>query len=50
MVGRLVEQQYIGLLEQEAYQGYAAAFASRQGGDFLVVGRTLEGIHGALEF
>ncbi len=50
VVGRLVEQEYVGLLEQQAAQGHTAAFASRECGHLLVVGRTLQGVHGALEF
>ena len=49
MVGRFVEQQDVGLLEQEGGQGHTAALATGEGGHALVVGRTLEGIHGALE-
>ncbi len=50
MVGRLVEQQHVGLLQQQAAQCHTAAFTSRKGVDNLVVGRALEGIHGAFEF
>ena len=49
VVGRLVEQKYVGLLEQQAAEGHAAALASREGVDFLVIGRTLEGIHSPLQ-
>ena len=49
VVGRLVKQQYVGLLEQQAAQRHAAALASREGGDGLVVGGALQGVHGALE-
>ena len=49
MVGRLVEQQHVGLLEQKAAQSHTAAFAAAQGGHGLVVGRTLQGVHRAFE-
>ena len=42
VVGRFVEEK--------AAERHAAAFTSGEGGYDLVVGRTLEGIHGALEF
>ena len=50
VVGRFVEQEHVGLLKQEAAQGHAAAFATGEGVDFLVVGRTLQGVHRAFEF
>ena len=49
VVGGLVEQQYVGLLEEQAAQGHTASFAARKGCHLLVVGRTLEGVHGALK-
>ncbi len=49
VVGGLVEQKDVGLLEQQTAEGHTAAFASGEGGDWLVVGRTLEGVHGALQ-
>ena len=50
VVGRLVEQQHIGLLEQQAAKSHAATLATREGVDLLVVGRALKGIHSALQF
>ena len=49
VVGGFVEQQHVGLLQQQAAEGYAAAFTSGEGFDGLVVGRALEGVHGTLE-
>lgn len=49
VVGRLVEQKHVGLLEQKAAEGHASALASGKGLHRLVVGRALEGVHGALQ-
>ncbi len=49
VVGGLVEQQDVGLLEQQAAEGHTAALAAGEGADVLVVGRALQGVHGALE-
>ncbi len=49
VVGRLVEQKHIGLLQQQAAQGHAAAFTSREVLHRLVVGRTAQGIHRPLQ-
>ena len=49
VVGRLVEQKHVGLLKQQAAQSHPAALTAGERGDILVVGRTLERIHGALE-
>ena len=45
MVGRLVEQQHLGLGEQELAEGHAALFTARQGRDVGVVGRAAQGVH-----
>ena len=49
VVGGLVEQQHVGLLQQQAAQGHAAALATAEGVDLLVVGRALQGVHRALQ-
>ena len=49
MVGRFVEKQNVGLLEKKTAESHAAAFTAGEGGDCLIVGRTLERVHGALE-
>ena len=49
MVGRLVQQQYIGLLQQQAAQCHAAALTTGQHTCLLVLGRTAQGIHGLLQ-
>ncbi len=49
MVGGLVEQEHIGLLEQQTAEGHTATFAAGECLDGLVVGRTLESIHSAFE-
>ncbi len=49
VVGRLVEQQYVGLLQQQAAQSHTAALTTREGVDDLVVWRALQGVHGAFE-
>lgn len=50
VVGGLVEQQHVRLLEQQAAEGHAAALTAGEGVDHLVVGGALEGVHGAFEF
>ncbi len=45
MVGRLVEQQQIGLVEQQLAQRDAAALAARQLGDVGVVRRAAQRVH-----
>ena len=45
MVGRLVEQQQVGLVEQQLAQRDAAALAARQLGDVGVVGRAAQRVH-----
>lgn len=49
MVGRFVEQQKVGLFEQQAAQRDAAAFATRQLGHFRIAGRALQGVHSHLD-
>ena len=49
VVGRFVEQQHVGLLEQQAAESHATALAPREGAHLLIVGRALQGIHGTLE-
>ncbi len=45
MVGRLVEQQHLGLGEQQLAQRHAAALAARELRDVGVVGRAAQGVH-----
>ncbi len=45
VVRRLVEQQHVGLLQQQAAQGHATAFAARQVFDRLVGIGTTQGVH-----
>ena len=49
VVGRLVEQQQIGVREQEAAQRDAAPLATGQHGDVGVVGRAAQRVHGDLD-
>ena len=49
MVGRLVEQQKVGPLEQEAAQRDAPLFADRERGDVGVAGRAAQRVHGDVE-
>jgi hypothetical protein len=49
VVGGLVEQQQVGLLEQQAAQRDAALLAAGEGGDVLVAGRAAQRVHGDLE-
>ena len=50
VVRRLVEQQDIRLLEQEAAESHAAPFATRKRIDYLVFRRTTQGIHRPFQF
>ncbi len=49
VVGGLVEQQHVGLLQKQAAERHAASLASGKCGYGLVVGRTLQCVHSALE-
>ena len=49
MVGGFVEEQEVGLVEQELAQGDAAALAAGEVGDLGVVGRAAERIHGLVD-
>ena len=45
VVGRLVEQQQVGVAEEQAGEGHAALLAAGQGRDVGVVGRAAQGVH-----
>ena len=49
VVGRFVEQQHVGLAEQQARQGDAALFTARQAFDIGVVGRAAQSVDGHLD-
>ncbi len=49
VVGRLVEQQDVRLLQQQTAESHAAAFTTRESGHILVVGRTLQRVHRTFE-
>ena len=49
VVGRLVEQQDVGLLQQQAAEGHPAAFTPREVFHKLVFGRTAQSIHRLLQ-
>ena len=49
MVGRLVQQQHVRLLKQQAAQGDAAAFTARKGRYGCVAGRSAQGVHRDVE-
>jgi hypothetical protein len=49
VVGGLVEQQQVGLFEQQLAQRDAAALTTGQHVDGGVPGRALQGVHGLLE-
>jgi hypothetical protein len=49
VVGGLVEQQQVGLAEQQLAQRHPPALPTRQGGDRRVRRRTAEGVHRLLE-
>ena len=50
MVGRLVEQQQVGRLEEQAAEDDAAALSARERGDVCVTGWEAQRVHGHLEF
>ena len=50
MVGRLVEEEDVRLLKKKPAKSDTSTLATRKGVNLLVVGRTLQGVHGALEF
>ena len=49
VVGGLVEQQQVGLLQQQLAQRHAALLAAGEDGDVGVAGRAAQGVHGLLE-
>ena len=49
VVGRLVEQEHVGLLQQQSAEGHAAALTARELVHGLVLGRTAQGVHGPLQ-
>ena len=49
VVGRLVEQQQFGLLEQQLAERDAAALTARELVDRPIVGRAAQGVHGLLD-
>jgi hypothetical protein len=49
VVGRLVEQEHVRLLEEEPAEGHAPDLAAREGGDVRIAGRTAQRIHGDLD-
>ena len=49
MVGGFVQQQHVGLLQQQAAQGHAALLAAREVADDGFLGRGAQGVHGALQ-
>ena len=49
VVGRLVEQEYVRLLQEEAAQSHTAAFTAGERRHRLVVRRTAQSVHGTLE-
>ena len=49
MVGRLVEQEHVRLLEEEPAQGHAPDLAARESGDVGIAGRTAQRVHGDLD-
>ena len=49
VVGGLVEQQDVGLLQQQAAQGHAPLFAAGEVGHRGVAGRAAQGVHGVLQ-
>ena len=50
VVGRLVQQQDVRLLQKQAAQGHAAAFAAREYLDALIRVGTAQGIHRTLQY
>ncbi|SKZ66824.1 30S ribosomal protein S5 [Mycobacteroides abscessus subsp. abscessus] len=49
VVGRLVEQQQVGLGQQQLAQRDAAALTTRQVGDRRIAGRTAQRVHGLVD-
>ena len=49
VVGGLVEQQQVGLRQQQAAQRHAALLAAGEGGDLGVARREAQGVHGDLD-
>ena len=49
MVGRLVEQQQLGLVEQQPAQRDAAALAAREFGHVGIIRRTAQRVHGLVD-
>ena len=49
MIGRLVEEQHVGLLEQQPAQSDAPALAAGNVGDAGLARRTTQGVHGDLD-
>ena len=49
VVGGLVEQQQVGLRQQQPAQRHAAALATGERGDVGVAGREPQGVHGDLD-
>ncbi len=49
VVGRLVEQQQVGVLEQQPAQRHASLLAAGERGDVGVVGRAAERVHRDLD-
>ncbi len=50
VIGRLVEQQNVRLLDHEAAEGHAALFTAGEHADLLIGGGTAQRIHGDFEF
>ena len=49
VVGRLIQQQEVGALEQDLAEGDPPAFAAGEGGNARVAGRQPHGVHGNLD-
>ena len=49
VVGRFIQQQYVGLAQQQAAKRHAAFFAAREGSHRGIRRGTAQGIHGYLE-
>ncbi len=49
MVGRLVEEEHVGALQQEAAEGDAAALAARELGHVRIARRAAQRVHGDLD-
>lgn len=50
VVRRLVQQQQVGLLQQQLAQRDTAAFTTGEVGDLLIAGRAAQRVHGLLQF